>query len=56
VFYTDVVKVDRDVAMVYTHMLQASLPNVSSVFLNVCYKCVYLNVVYVSHVYCKCFI
>jgi hypothetical protein len=37
VFHTDVVKVDRDVAMVYTRMLQASLPSVSSVFPNVCY-------------------
>ena len=34
-FHTDVVKVDQDVAyvaMVCTRMLQASVPNVSSVF------------------------
>jgi hypothetical protein len=53
VFYMDVVKVYRDVAMIYTRMLQASVPNVSSVFPNVCYKCIYLNIVYVSHVYYK---
>jgi hypothetical protein len=35
VFYTNVTKVDRDVAfvgMVYTRMLQAFVPNVSSIF------------------------
>ena len=31
-FHTDVAKVDQDVAMVCTRMLQASVPNVSSVF------------------------
>jgi hypothetical protein len=37
-------------------MLQASLPNVSSVFSDVCCKCVYLDVVCISHRCCKCFI
>ena len=37
-------------------MLQASVPNVSSVFSEVRYKCVYLDVTYVSHICCKCFI
>jgi hypothetical protein len=40
----------------YTHMLQVSVPNVSSVFSDVCCKCVYLDVAYVSHICCKCFI
>jgi hypothetical protein len=55
----DAVKVDRDVAfvaMVCTRMLQASILNVSSVFSDVRCKCVYLDVAYVSHVCCKCFI
>jgi hypothetical protein len=45
-FHTDVAKVDRDVAMVCTRMLQASVPNISSVFrhmlqvcLSGCYIC-----------------
>ena len=37
-------------------MLQAHVPNVSSVFSNVCCKCIYLDVVYVSHICYKCFI
>ena len=32
VFHIDVVKVDWDVVMVCTRMLQASVPNVSSIF------------------------
>jgi hypothetical protein len=36
-----------------TRMLQASIPNVSSVFLDVRRKCAYLNVAYASHIYCK---
>jgi hypothetical protein len=40
----------------YTPMLQAFVPNVSSVFSYVCCKCVYLDVAYVSHIYCKCFL
>jgi hypothetical protein len=39
-----------------TCMLQASTPNVSYVFPDVCCKYVYLDVVYVSHICCKCFI
>ena len=59
VFHTDVAKVGCDVAyiaMVCTRMLQASVPNVSSVFLDACCKCVYLDVSYVSHKCCKYFI
>jgi len=37
-----------------TRMLQAS--HVSSVFSDICCKCVYLDVAYVSHICCKCFI
>jgi hypothetical protein len=39
-----------------TRLLQTSTPNVLSVFSDVCCKFVYLDVVYVSHIYCKCFI
>jgi hypothetical protein len=39
-----------------TRMLQAFIPNVSVVFLDVCCKCVYLNVARVSHICCMCFI
>jgi hypothetical protein len=39
-----------------TDVLQASVPNVSSVFLDVCCKFVYLDVAYVLHMRCKCFI
>ena len=39
-----------------TRMLQAFVPNVSSIFLDVSCKCVYLDVAYVYHIYCKCFI
>jgi hypothetical protein len=39
-----------------TCMLQASIPNVSSVFLDVCRNCVYLDVAYVSHICCNYFI
>jgi hypothetical protein len=38
------------------HWLQVSVSNVSSVFFDVCYKCVCLDVVYVFHICCKCFI
>ena len=59
-FHMDVAKVNQDVAyvamVVHVYMLQASVPNVSSIFSDVCCKCVYLDVVYASHVYCKCFI
>jgi hypothetical protein len=40
----------------YTLILQASVPNVPSVFSDVFYKCVYLNVAYDSHMCYKCFI
>jgi hypothetical protein len=32
-----------------------SISNVSSVFSDVCCKCIYLDVAYVSHICCKCF-
>jgi hypothetical protein len=31
-------------------MLQASVPNVSFVFLDVCCTCVFLDIAYVSHI------
>jgi hypothetical protein len=34
-------------------MLQAFILNVSSIFLDVCYKCAYSDVAYVSHICCK---
>ena len=37
-------------------MLQAYVPNVLSAFSDICSKCVYLDVAYVSHICCKCFI
>ena len=37
-------------------MLQAFVLNVSSIFSDVCCKCVYLDVAYVLQVCCKCFI
>jgi hypothetical protein len=37
-------------------MLQRSVTNVSSVFSDVCCKCVYLDVAYVSHICCMYFI
>jgi hypothetical protein len=45
----NVAKVDQDVAYVLV-VLQAFVPNISSVFLDVCCKCIYLVVVYVSHI------
>jgi hypothetical protein len=39
-----------------TRMLQASVPNVSSIFSDVCCKCVYMDVTYLSHICCKRFI
>jgi hypothetical protein len=58
IFHIDVAKVDGMLHMLqrlYT-MLQTSVPNISSVFSDVCCKCVYLDVVYVAHISCKCFI
>jgi hypothetical protein len=40
----------------YTRMLQMSVPNVSSVFLDISCKCVYLDVACVLHICCTCFI
>ena len=58
VFHMYVAKVDQDVVYVAMsiHMLQPSVRNFSSIFLNVCCKCVYLNIAYVSHIYCRCFV
>jgi len=58
VFHVDAAKVDQDVVYVAMsiHMLQPSVRNFSSIFLNVCCKCVYLNIAYVSHICYKCFI
>jgi hypothetical protein len=55
----NVAKVDRDVAyvaMVVHVCLKVSVSNISFVFLNVCCKCVYLDVACVSHICCKSFI
>jgi hypothetical protein len=58
VFHTDVAKVDRDVAyvaMVCTCMLQASVPNVSSIYSDVCCKCLSGCYICFTHML-KCFI
>jgi hypothetical protein len=57
VFHADVAKVDRDVAYVanYTHMLQVFVSNVLSIFSDVCYKYVYLDIAYVLYICCKYF-
>jgi hypothetical protein len=49
-------KVDLDVAYFakVVRLLQGSVPNVLSVFSDICCKCVYLNIAYVSHICCKC--
>jgi hypothetical protein len=39
-----------------THMLQASVPNISSIFSDVCFKCVYLDVTYAAHICYSVFI
>ena len=39
-----------------TPMLQRYVTNILSVFLDVRGKCVYLDVAYVSHICCKCFV
>jgi hypothetical protein len=63
VFHTDIVKVDQDVAyaaMVCTRMLQASVSSQCFIcFLDVCYKCVYLDIAYVCNgfqMFFTCFI
>jgi hypothetical protein len=58
-FQMDIAKVDRDVAyvvMVVYLCCKGQLPMFHLCFEDVCYKCVYLNVAYVSHIYFKCFI
>ena len=58
-FRIDVVKVDRDYCICYngyTCMLQASVSNVLSVLLDVCCKCFYLDVAYVSHICLQVFL
>jgi hypothetical protein len=47
-FYMDVAKLDRDVVSI--------CPQCFICFLDVCCKCVYMDVAYVSHMCCKCFI
>jgi hypothetical protein len=37
-------------------MLQTSVPNVSYVFSDIYCKCVYLEITYVSRIWCKCFL
>jgi hypothetical protein len=57
VFYMDVAKVDRDVAHVATviHVCCKRLfQRFHLFFSNICCKCVYLDVAYVSHISCKC--
>ena len=58
VFHTDVAKVDRDVTYVamVVHVCCKCIFQMFYLFSNVCYKCVYLDVAYVSHIRCKCFI
>jgi hypothetical protein len=58
-FQMDVVKVDLDVAyvgMVVHVCCKGLLPMFHLCFLDACCKCVYLNVTYVSHKCCTCFI
>jgi hypothetical protein len=58
VFYADVAKIERNVLHIlqWLYMYIASLcPSVSSIFLDICCKCVYLDIVYVSHICCKVF-
>jgi hypothetical protein len=58
VFDIDVAKVDRDVAYVAVaaHVCCKRLFPISSVFSDICCKCVYLDVTDVSHICCKRFI
>ena len=58
-FQMDVAKVDRNVAyvaMVVHVYCKCLLPMFYLCFPDVCCKCVYLNVAYVSHICCMCFI
>jgi len=59
VFQMDVAKVDWDVAyvaMVVHVRCKLLFPMFTSVFLDICCKCVYLDVVYVLDRCCNCFI
>ena len=59
VFQMDVVKVDRDVAyvaMVVHVYCKGLLPMFHLCFSDACCKCVYLDVAYVLHIRCMCFI
>jgi hypothetical protein len=57
-FHTDVAKVDQDIVyviMVIHVCCKCSSKMFHLCFWTYCYKCVYLDVTYVSHIYCKCF-
>jgi hypothetical protein len=59
VFHVDVIKLDRDiayVAMVVHVCCKLCCSQYFICFLDVCCKCVILDVAYVSHICCKCFI
>jgi hypothetical protein len=59
IFHIDVAKVDRDVAyvvMVVHVCCNLLFPMFHLFFSDVCSKCVWLDVAYVSHIYCKYFI
>jgi hypothetical protein len=58
VFHIDVVKVDRDVYVTTVIHVCCKLlfPMFYPIFLDVCCKCVYLDVAYVHTYVCKCFI
>ena len=57
-FHADVAKVDQDVAYVamVVHVCYKLMFPMLYLFLDICCKCVYLDVAYVLHIYCKCFI
>jgi hypothetical protein len=58
-FHMDVAKVDQDVAHVAmaVHVCCKRLFQMFHLFFfDVCCKCVYFDVPYVSHICCKCFI
>jgi hypothetical protein len=52
----DNAKVDRDVAMVVHVCYKGLLPMFHLCFPNACCKYVYIDVAYVSHIRCMCFI
>ena len=59
VFHMDVAKIDREVAhvaMVVHVCYKGLLPMFHLCFPDVCFKCVYLDVIYVSHICGMCFI